>query len=138
MKRAICGGVLALSALILSAEDAPAKKDPASPAPVVNREEAKFLNRKMTMEFLDTPPADALEFQMSLMAAKLTIASTAQAKTKTLPLRLKEVSGAEVLRIVSEKTELGYRFAGNTLRLAPVDEWKEIDAGSKTFEELAK
>lgn len=139
MKRAICSGVLALSALILSAEDTPAKKDPASPAPaVVNPEVAKFLNRKMTMEFLDTPPADALEFQMSLMGAKLTIASTAQAKTKTLTLRLKEVSGAEALRVVSEKTGLGYRFAGNTLRLATADEWKEIDAGSKTFDELAK
>jgi len=139
MKRMLCGGVLALSALFIRAEDAAAKKEVVSPAPaVVNPEVAKFLTQKMTLGFADVVPADALEMQMSLLGAGLKIACTAQAGKKTLTITLTDVSGAEALRVMSEKTGLGYRFAGNTLRLATADEWKEIDAGKKTFEELAK
>lgn len=139
MKRMLCSGVIALSAAFVCAEEAAAKKVAVSPAPaVVNPDVAKFLTRHMTMEFSDTPPAEALGMQMELLGANLKIAATPKARATKLTLALTDVSGAEALRRVSEKTGLGYRFSGNILRLATADEWKEIDAGKTTFEELAK
>lgn len=139
MKRMVCMGILAWGAMVTFAADVPAKQDAKSPAPApVNPAVMTFLTRTMTMDFSDTPPADALGMQFGLIGARIKVAGTAKAREKKLTMKLENVTGAEALRAVGEKTGLEYRIAAETIRLATPEEWKQIDAGTVTFEELAK
>jgi len=135
----LCCGILSWGAFTTFAADVPAKQEAQSPAPVpVNPAVATFLTRTMTMEFESTPPVDVLEMQFELIGARIKVAATPKAREKTLTVKLTNVTGAEALRTVGEKTGLGYRIAADTIRLAAPEEWKQIDAGTVKFEDLAK
>lgn len=127
--------LMAMCAVGLSAADA--KKDSAPPAPV-SEEVMRFLSTSLNLRVTDMDPAIALDWQMRLADLPLTIESTEKASAKKVSFELIDVSLAEALRTISKNTGAEYRFAGKTIRLAMPEEWKEIDAGKKRFEDLKK
>jgi len=127
--------LLALAAVSLTAADA--AKDSAPPAPV-SEEVMRFLGATITLAVTDMNPSVALEWQMRLADIPLTIETTEKASAKKVTFELRDVTLAEALRTVSKNTGVQYRIVGKAIRLAMPEEWKEIDAGTKRFEELKK
>jgi len=126
---------MALAAVSLCAADAP--KESVPPAPV-SEEVMRFLGAKLNLKVSDMDPALALEWQLRLADIPLPIESTEKASAKKVSFELVDVTLAEALRTISKNTGVQYRIVGKSIRLAMPEEWKEIDAGKKRFEELKK
>lgn len=132
--RVVC--VLAmLAAVSLSAADAP--KDSVPPAPV-SEEIMRFLAVNITLKVGDMEPSTALAWQLRLAEIPLTIECTEKVSTKKVSFELVDTPLAGALRTVSQKTGSEFRIQGKAIRLAMPEEWKEIDAGKKRFEDLKK
>lgn len=127
--------LVALAAVSLAAADAP--KDSAPPAPV-SEEVMRFLGVMLNLRVTDMDPATALEWQLRLADIPLTVEATEKAGAKKVTFDLVDVTLAEALRTVSKNTGAQYRIVGKAIRLAMPEEWKEIDAGKKRFEEFRK
>lgn len=127
--------VMTLCAVSLVAADAP--KDSAPPAPV-SEEVMRFLGARITLKVVDMEPGTALGWQLRLAEVPLGIESTEKASAKRTSLDLVDATLAEALRTISKNTGVQYRIVGKSIRLAMPEEWKEIDAGKKRFEDLIK
>lgn len=127
--------LVALFAVSLSAADAP--KDSAPPAPV-SEEVMRFLGVTINLRVTDMDPGTALEWQLRLADIPLSVEATEKASAKKVAFELVDVTLAEALRTVSKNTGAQYRIVGKAIRLAMPEEWKEIDAGKKRFEEMKK
>lgn len=137
MRRMLWGGMLALGALFVQAEGTPAKKEAVSPA-TVSDEVMRFLSVKLTRRVTDMEPSLALEWQLKVENIPLVIEATGKANATRVSFELVDATLAETLRTISSNTGVHYRIVGKTIFLAMPEEWKEIDAGKKRFEDLVE
>jgi hypothetical protein len=112
------------------------KEEPKSEAsgktePLAVGDEAKLLMRKVTMELVDTPLAEACDFIAQL--TKLKIATSQGIGEKTVSLKLKNATVAEALRQIKDQAGGVYRVVNGEVRIATADEFAAIDAGKAKF-----
>ncbi|MCW8131275.1 MAG: hypothetical protein KIS92_13080 [Planctomycetota bacterium] len=123
-------------------EDAPAPKpaetkaDPAAHSDPAAKDkvgdEAALLLRKVSLEMIDTPLAEAMDFLGSFAKVKILVSKGAGAKTVTL--KLHNATMGEAVRQIKDQAGAVHRVKDGVLRIATDEEWAAIDAGKGKFE----
>ena len=112
--------------LVVRAEDT----DSAPPAGKVG-EEAKLLLRKVTLELVDTPLAEAVAFLNQF--AGVEIQASQAAGGKAVSLKLENTTLAEAMRQIKDGAGAVHSVVDGKLLLALPEEWTSIDAGKTKF-----
>ncbi|MCK6470749.1 MAG: hypothetical protein L6R28_03285 [Planctomycetes bacterium] len=115
-----------------AAEHAEKKEaDSGQPAPQKVGSEAELLMRKVTLEMVNTPLAEALGF-LSTLSQVPTECDKGIAQ-KTVTLKLADATMAEAMKQIRESAGGEHRVVDGTIRIASPEQWKAIDAGTAKF-----